>query len=60
MGIIAMYMHHKYTDREIEMVCKEAAEMNNMTYSFAIRRIKELKKETDEMHESVCGPQEYE
>ena len=60
MGIIAMHMNHKYTDREIEMVCKEAVEMNTMTYSFVIRRIKELKKEADEMHENVRGPQEYE
>lgn len=55
-----MHMNHKYTDREIEMVCKEAVEMNTMTYSFVIRRIKELKKEADEMHENVRGPQEYE
>lgn len=62
MGIISMHIDHRYTDKEIELVCKEAYELNTMTYSYVQRRLKELhKKDNDNNnHENIRGPKEFE
>ena len=59
MGIIAYHINHKYTDAQIEMVCKEACELNMMTYSYVSRRLKSLKEKEDGNHENIRGANEY-
>lgn len=59
MGIIAMHLHHTYTDKDIELVCKEACELNKMTYSFVLRRIKELHKKEVDDHENIRGALDF-
>lgn len=58
MGIVSYHLNHTYTDKDIEIVCKEACELNNMTYSFVSRRLKEFSKK-DEEHENVRGASEF-
>ena len=60
MGIIAYHIDHKYTDAQIERVCKEACELNTMTYSYVSRRLKSIKDKEEYIdHENIRGPKEY-
>lgn len=58
MGIVSMHINHTYSDKDIEIVCKEACELNNMTYSFVSRRLKEMNKNVED-HENIRGSDEY-
>ncbi len=59
MGIIAFHLSHKYTDTQIEIVCKEACELNTMTYSYVSRRLKSLDEKVNNDHENIRGANEY-
>lgn len=59
MGILALHFSHTYTDAQIERVCKEACELNNMTYSYVTRRLKSLKEKETLNHENIRGESEY-
>ncbi len=58
MGIIAWHISHKYTDVQIDMVCKEALDLKQHTYSFVKRRLSELKN-GNKVHKNIRGPEQF-